>query len=546
MVEVAEKATINKSLSLDIPSLDTQQYSMQAIHEHEELEQEEEEVQASTDTATENGETSRHAVTGVLYGRSVRSNYACLHLYCPPETESVRRNNPVVLNPDENGNDDDDDDESLSEGETILLRIQFVCRECDVNNNHNKNNGQLVQPVQLRSHIRRFCKPGDLLRIQLPTSSSAAWRRVGDQIDTQWQDLRLVIDLESVAQAEATLQVQHRRYWTVQQLQACQRQFCGQAYKLHGREPDHGSPHCASPLLATPSTNTNQEKDKKSQINNNSERIASMHHGGLLKRTQGEYVKNFLSWMILHYKLNQRSSHNHDDNDERYATIDVTQWAVTDVPENEMVRVRNYLNQGTGVLDVAGGSGHVSMALGLQGIQSTIVDPRDKVGKLPGRDRKVWNRAWNRQQQETTNDGGGAEHLKGLYCQPVQYNVYRAWFGTPPEVRHDDQTNLPVCGGKESDEGQHILANCRAIVALHPDEATDAIVDTAVRRRVPFLIVPCCVFYRLFSHRRMPNNPSQPVSTHEDLLDYLQAKDDSIQRTLLPFEGANTILWSVF
>ena len=128
--------------------------------------------------------------------------------------------------------------------------------------------------------------------------------------------------------------------------------------------------------------------------------------------------------------------------------------------------------------------------------------------------------------------------------------MYRAWFGTPPEVRYDDQVDLPVCGAENNDsndnDANQLLSNCRAIAALHPDEATDAIVDTAVRRRIPFVIVPCCVFYRLFPHRRMPNNTDQPVSTYEDLLDYLQAKDPSIQRTLLPFEGANTLLWSIF
>ena len=236
---------------------------------------------------------------------------------------------------------------------------------------------------------------------------------------------------------------------------------------------------------------------------------------------------------------------------------DPSTWATTAVSPSEMAAVRDYLNnQGrASVLDVAGGSGHVSMALGLHGIASTIVDPRDKVGHLPGRDRKIWNRAW-RQLHQAKNKGtrvdnnNDDENAKVLYCQPVQYQVYRAWFGTPPEVRHEDQVDLPVCGsdttGDENDKANQLLRNCRAIAALHPDEATDAIVDTAVQRRIPFVIVPCCVFYRLFPHRKMPNDPQRPVSTYEDLIDYLQAKDPSIQRTLLPFEGANTLLWSIF
>jgi hypothetical protein len=44
----------------------------------------------------------------------------------------------------------------------------------------------------------------------------------------------------------------------------------------------------------------------------------------------------------------------------------------------------------------------------------------------------------------------------------------------------------------------------------------------------------------------MPGDATTPVSTYIELLNYLQAKDEKIQRTLLPFEGANTLLWSVF
>jgi hypothetical protein len=34
-----------------------------------------------------------------------------------------------------------------------------------------------------------------------------------------------------------------------------------------------------------------------------------------------------------------------------------------------------------------------------------------------------------------------------------------------------------------------LLANCTAIVALHPDEATGIIVETAVKHRIPFVVV---------------------------------------------------------
>jgi hypothetical protein len=116
-----------------------------------------------------------------------------------------------------------------------------------------------------------------------------------------------------------------------------------------------------------------------------------------------------------------------------------------------------------------------------------------------------------------------------------------------------------------------------SIVSLHPDEATDSIVDIAIELRIPFCIVPCCVFARLFSHRQRPQTilssldtssflsniieenetqiqPSRKsvhernncVSTYAELLDYLQSKHPSIQRTQLPFRGSNVILWLTF
>lgn len=482
-------------------------------------------------TATTDGDTTKLAsIVGILYGRSVRSGYACLHLYCPPQEDP------------KNDCDDtgpvNDDDKSLSEGDTVLIRLQFMMNS-DNDDDDDKEQIPLQQPVQLRSHIRRFCKPGDLLHIQ--TQSKAAvtlqWREVGNEIDTAWQDLRLVINVATIQQALQVLQVKQRRFWSMKQIQACQEQFCGRGGGGASYQED---PSRLAPLLAPTKQSTSMQNENN--IGNENAKTYPHHHGGLLKRTQGEYLRNFLAHMILR-KLSGSSSSVDSDSDD---------WATTNVTPSDMVLVRQYLNQGSGVLDVAGGSGHVSMALGLQGIQSTIVDPRDKVGHLPGRDRKTWNRAWKRIREGNTpvddkNATNNSNISEQLYCQPVQYNVYRAWFGTPPEVRYDDQVHLPVCGAENNDnDSNQLLTNCRAIAALHPDEATDAIVDTAVQKRIPFVIVPCCVFYRLFPNRRMPNNVDMPVSTYEDLLDYLQAKDESIQRTLLPFEGANTLLWSIF
>ena len=43
-------------------------------------------------------------------------------------------------------------------------------------------------------------------------------------------------------------------------------------------------------------------------------------------------------------------------------------------------------------------------------------------------------------------------------------------------------------------------------------QATDAIVDNALQAGKPFAVVPCCVFPRLFSSRRLRNG--QPVRSY--------------------------------
>ena len=216
-------------------------------------------------------------------------------------------------------------------------------------------------------------------------------------------------------------------------------------------------------------------------------------------------------------------------------------WKKSYISQELFDKVIAALNNGSGVVDAAGGTGYVSMALGMKGIKSTVVDARESVGTLPRRDRKVWNRSIARRARQRLEDNDA------LVCQPVvPYDSLRAWFAKPPpenvdtSFRHADVESIPVCG-----EDHDLLRNCSAIVALHPDEATDAIVDMAVKRRIPFVVVPCCVFSRFFTYRRKPGT-NLPVTTHDDLIDYLASKDESIQRTTLPFEGANTALWSVF
>lgn len=88
---------------------------------------------------------------------------------------------------------------------------------------------------------------------------------------------------------------------------------------------------------------------------------------------------------------------------------------------------------------------------------------------------------------------------------------------------------------------RELWEKCSCVVGMHPDEATETILDLSLQHGKAFAIVPCCVFPEMNRHRRMPDG--SPVRTWEQFLVYLQAKDEGIRRTNLPFPGRNVVLF---
>lgn len=76
---------------------------------------------------------------------------------------------------------------------------------------------------------------------------------------------------------------------------------------------------------------------------------------------------------------------------------------------------------------------------------------------------------------------------------------------------------------------------------MHPDEATEAIVDTSLALRKPFAVVPCCVMTRKFPERRSRDGTF--VATYSNFVQYLMEKDARIKTSSLPFAGRNQVLY---
>lgn len=156
----------------------------------------------------------------------------------------------------------------------------------------------------------------------------------------------------------------------------------------------------------------------------------------------------------------------------------------------------------TGVtLDVAGGKGELALILTLAGRKCVLVDPRES--SLKRRQRKQLRRS-GRKMIETERVEFGTEH--------------------PSSV--EATARLSKLAG--------------LMVGLHPDQAAGAIVDTAIATQVPFAVIPCCVFARLFPDRAVGGIN---VTTNSLLCLWLMAKHPAVRATRLPFGGQNLVLY---
>lgn len=79
--------------------------------------------------------------------------------------------------------------------------------------------------------------------------------------------------------------------------------------------------------------------------------------------------------------------------------------------------------------------------------------------------------------------------------------------------------------------------DCSVLVGLHPDQGLDPIVEIGLALQIPWVVVPCCVFPRLFNQRRL--TCGRAVRSYDDLCEYLLQRHPAVREVRLPFRGRN-------
>ena len=155
------------------------------------------------------------------------------------------------------------------------------------------------------------------------------------------------------------------------------------------------------------------------------------------------------------------------------------------------------VDTGDVVLDVAGGRGDLAFELAIKRgfVNVVTIDPR------PERIKR-----WQRKLLVKKSDSKLPRHVQGFFDE---------------EVAFDFKPHL--------------------ILGLHPDEATEVIVDVALRLKVAFAVVPCCVFANKFKGQR-GGGDSEP-KTYEEWIEYLQKKHSAIRERHLGFRGRDKVLF---
>lgn len=101
-----------------------------------------------------------------------------------------------------------------------------------------------------------------------------------------------------------------------------------------------------------------------------------------------------------------------------------------------------------------------------------------------------------------------------------------------------------VRGPTEIDDAnalRDIVGQTKLVIGMHPDQAAGEAAQFAVAQKLPWAVVPCCVYRKEFPNRRLHSGAT--VSTYQDLVEWLSELHPNTRRETLDFEGRNTVVY---
>ena len=273
-------------------------------------------------------------IQGTIFRRTIRASYASLDL--------------------EYHNQEEENDEHV-----------IVVIQCPINQEKVINDGTINQspadfnPTSWRSNIRRLCKLGNEVEVIGSWGLSQDGTKRFHVIDDIKNNSIKIIQIQKLDMIKC--QLIRQKYYPVF--------ACDEKIKLKNRDRSDEN-----------NVSLNQKKQRKYEGQTG-------HGGGLGKRMQGEALAAFLIKLVsimLEENANSisvgRDDHAFDSEIVKsrfvdFSTIETLSSSI-ESDEEKQKRAIQFLNRGSGVMDVAGGSGHLSLALALKGIKSTVIDPR--------------------------------------------------------------------------------------------------------------------------------------------------------------------------
>ena len=84
-------------------------------------------------------------------------------------------------------------------------------------------------------------------------------------------------------------------------------------------------------------------------------------------------------------------------------------------------------------------------------------------------------------------------------------------------------------------------SDIKLVVGMHPDEATEPLVDYSLQFSMDFAVIPCCVFSQDFPGRRL--RCGEEPTSYQKFCHYLIEKHDGVKSQLLPFIGRNKVIY---